>query len=80
MKLSPHTTPVEPADLLIRMHNQVSAAVDVTGASYGSSCRWYCHGCGEHSDRPQADILPFTRDRANAHASMCRAAYHRLAT
>ncbi|EFL26688.1 hypothetical protein SSOG_06402 [Streptomyces himastatinicus ATCC 53653] len=80
MKLSPHTAPAESTDLLIRMHNQVGAAVDVTGTTYGKSCRWYCHGCGDHTGRPQADILPFTRDKANAHASMCRAAYHRLAT
>lgn len=28
MKLSPHTAPVEPEDLLIRMHNLFGAAVE----------------------------------------------------
>ncbi|XUM04896.1 hypothetical protein ACQ86F_17885 [Streptomyces venezuelae ATCC 10712] len=76
MKLSPITNPPEPANLLIRLHNQTGAAVDVTGteASYGS--HWHCHGCGYHSDTP--DHLGFTRRKANAHATDCRASYHRL--
>ncbi|GGR40854.1 hypothetical protein [Streptomyces netropsis] len=78
MKLSPNTSPLEPADLLIRMHNLVGAAVDVTGRSYGKNSRWTCHGCGATSDYPVSDFLPFTSGRANAHAAQCRAAYHRL--
>ncbi|MFF8263267.1 hypothetical protein [Streptomyces virginiae] len=73
MKLSPRTAPAEPDGLLIRMHNQVGAAVDVTGAV--NRARWSCHGCGEsHVDYH----LSITRDDANGHAAACRAAYHRL--
>ncbi|GGR39235.1 hypothetical protein FHS38_005385 [Streptomyces netropsis] len=75
MKLSPNTTPLEPADLLIRMHNLVGAAVDVTGRVYGENSRWACHGCGFTSG---CDVLALHRGRANAHASQCRAAYHHL--
>ncbi|WP_028814729.1 hypothetical protein [Streptomyces flavidovirens] len=78
MKLSPNTAPVEPDDLLIRLHNMVGAAVDITGKTYGDGSRWDCHGCGDHSERPVLDILAFTREQANAHAGSCRAAYHRL--
>ncbi|MBF6045960.1 hypothetical protein GO001_12090 [Streptomyces sp. NRRL B-1677] len=46
MKLSPHTTPAEPADLLIRLHNLVGAAVDVTGRQYNKSCRAAYHRLG----------------------------------
>ncbi|WP_180686086.1 hypothetical protein [Streptomyces gossypiisoli] len=77
MKLSPNTSPAEPDNLLIRLHNLVSAAVDVTGRAAGKASRWYCHGCGERSD-PWIDVLFRTRDGANAHAAQCRAAYHRL--
>ncbi|MFC9623408.1 hypothetical protein ACFTXM_26580 [Streptomyces sp. NPDC056930] len=76
MKLSPHSSPAEPADLLIRMHNQVGAAVDVTG--HYRQARWYCHGCGESSEFPAEDIVSFTRRKANDHAGQCRAAYHHL--
>ncbi|MFP1629938.1 hypothetical protein ACLB9X_33460 [Streptomyces sp. 5K101] len=79
MKLSRNTAPVEPGNLLIRLHNQVGAAVDITGRPYDQASRWDCHGCGDHSDRPELDILAFTRRDANAHAAACRAAYHRLA-
>ncbi|MEU6294051.1 hypothetical protein [Streptomyces erythrochromogenes] len=73
MKLSPNTVPIEPDNLLIRMHNQVGAAVDVTGTE--DRARWACHGCGEtRSDYP----LYLTREDANGHATTCRAAYHRL--
>ncbi|MCY0920004.1 MULTISPECIES: hypothetical protein [unclassified Streptomyces] len=73
MKLSPNTTPAEPDNLLIRMHNQIGAAIDVTGTEGGA--RWSCHGCGDvHSEY----ALYMTREDANAHAAMCRAAYHRL--
>ncbi|OEJ40135.1 hypothetical protein AR457_16455 [Streptomyces agglomeratus] len=78
MKLSPNSAPVEPDDLLIRLHNMVAAAIDITGKTYGSNTRWDCHGCGAHSEYPELDILAFTRDTANAHAASCRAAYHRL--
>lgn len=76
--LSPNTRPVEPADLLIRLHNLVGAAVDVTGHEYGRICRWTCHGCGARSDFPNEDYLSRTREKANEHAGQCRAAYHRL--
>ncbi|MFP1627347.1 hypothetical protein ACLB9X_19770 [Streptomyces sp. 5K101] len=79
MKLSPNTAPVEPDDLLIRMHNQVGAAVDVTGSRHGTDSRWDCHGCGAHPQFPELDSLFTIRAKANAHAAACRAAYHRLA-
>ncbi|MFF3557091.1 hypothetical protein ACFYXL_27190 [Streptomyces tsukubensis] len=72
MKLSPHTNPVEPGNLLIRFHNQVGAAVDVTG---DASSSWYCHGCGDESGLHGTS---FSRREANHHAAACRAAYHRL--
>ncbi|MGK5543785.1 hypothetical protein ACSNOH_03455 [Streptomyces sp. URMC 127] len=78
MKLSPHTTPVEPVDLLIRLHNLVGAAVDVTGSQYDKSTCWVCHGCGSASKAPERDYLTFTRNKANGHANECRAAYHNL--
>ena len=78
MKLSPNTSPPTPADLLIRMHNQVGAAVDVTGTPYGRGSRWLCHGCGEHSLFPQVADLDDTRRSANAHAGDCRASHHHL--
>ncbi|MGW0559497.1 hypothetical protein ACWDZ4_02410 [Streptomyces sp. NPDC003016] len=78
MKLSPNTAPVEPTDLLIRLHNQVGAAVDITGRTYGRASHWKCHGCAERSDYPGGDILAFTRRDANEHAASCRAAYHRI--
>ncbi len=69
----PNTNPVEPADLLIRFHNQVGAAIDVTGTL--SRARWTCHGCGEaRSDYS----LHLTREDVSEHAVVCRAAYHRL--
>ncbi|MEV0990998.1 hypothetical protein [Streptomyces sp. NPDC049949] len=72
MKLSPNTSPAEPDSLLIRMHNQLGAAIDVTGTE--DRARWACHGCGEtRSDYP----LYMTRVDANDHAVSCRAAYHR---
>ncbi|MGW2588102.1 hypothetical protein ACWCYZ_43815 [Streptomyces virginiae] len=73
MKLSPNTAPVEPAALLIRMHNQVGAAVDVTGSL--SRARWFCHGCG---DIGYEYAVHLTRGYANGHATACRAAYHRF--
>ncbi|MFI1949399.1 hypothetical protein ACH46F_36805 [Streptomyces virginiae] len=73
MKLSPNTTPVEPTDLLLRMHNQVGAAVDVTGSL--SRARWSCHGCG---DAGYEYAVHLTREDDNGHATACRAAYHRL--
>ncbi|MET9598103.1 hypothetical protein [Streptomyces sp. NPDC006459] len=75
MKLSPNTAPVEPGDLLIRMHNQVGAAVDVTGTRDSSS--WSCHGCGDGYSSIDYHV-DTTRTRANHHAAGCRAAYHRL--
>ncbi|MGW9027522.1 hypothetical protein ACWGQ5_25785 [Streptomyces sp. NPDC055722] len=69
----------EPADLLIRFHNQAGAAVDVTGSIHSKSSHWSCHGCGQRSDRPHADYLWSTREKANAHAGICRGAYHRTA-
>ncbi|UQX01001.1 hypothetical protein [Streptomyces sp. RerS4] len=75
MKLSPITAPAEPDDLLIRMHNQVGAAVDVTGTP-GSSY-WACHGCG-HGYSSIDHHVDTSRARANDHAAGCRAAYHRL--
>ncbi|MFI1973704.1 hypothetical protein [Streptomyces wedmorensis] len=76
MKLSPNTNPPEPDDLLIRLHNQTGAAVDVTGTDGSFSCPWRCHGCGEIS--ASGDYLEYTRQRANDHATLCRASYHRL--
>ncbi|MEV6961887.1 hypothetical protein AB0M97_22330 [Streptomyces sp. NPDC051207] len=76
MKLSPNTAPTEPDDLLIRFHNLVGAAVDVTGRTHGQATRWYCHGCAESSD--YADSVYFTRSKANDHAGACRAGYHRI--
>ncbi|MEU5191136.1 hypothetical protein AB0G83_28930 [Streptomyces klenkii] len=76
MKLSPRTTPMEPLDLLIRLHNLVGAAVDVTGSPCNESSRWACHGCGASSILK--NYLVFTRSRANSHANECRAAYHHL--
>ncbi|MFE9483423.1 hypothetical protein ACFYNM_33075 [Streptomyces spororaveus] len=73
MKLSPNTAPGEPGDLLIRMHNMVGAAVDVTGNL--TQARWSCHGCG---DTDYGVSLHLTRDSANWHATSCRAAYHCL--
>ncbi|MET9723046.1 hypothetical protein [Streptomyces zaomyceticus] len=75
MKLSPNANPPEPADLLIRLHNQTGAGVDVTGNEHGHSSRWHCHGCGDHSGQHS---LPFTRREANEHATTCRASHHRL--
>ncbi|GHI88312.1 hypothetical protein [Streptomyces xanthophaeus] len=73
MKLSPRTAPTEPDNLLIRFHNQVGAAIDVTGTI--SRATWSCHGCGEtHSDYS----LRVTREDVSEHAALCRAAYHRL--
>ncbi|KOV14069.1 hypothetical protein ADK91_08135 [Streptomyces sp. XY511] len=73
MKLSPNTAPIEPDNLLIRMHNQVGAAVDVTGTE--DRARWACHGCGDvHS----YSSIYLAREDANVHATTCRAAYHRL--
>ncbi|WP_432073042.1 hypothetical protein [Streptomyces wuyuanensis] len=78
MKLAPNTTPIQPADLLIRLHNQVGAVIDITGHQHYQGSRWDCHGCGDHSERPVLDGLVFTRIGANEHAGRCRAAYHRL--
>ncbi|WP_412076722.1 hypothetical protein ACLF6K_15880 [Streptomyces xanthophaeus] len=78
MKLSSRTAPTEPDNLLIRLHNQVGAAVDITGGSYGKASRWDCHGCAGYSDVPILDSLWRTRRDANDHPATCRAAYHRL--
>ena len=78
MKLSPNTNPPTPADLLIRMHNQVGAAVDVTGTPFVRASRWLCHGCGERSYMPEVDNLDRTRQSANAHAADCRGSHHYL--
>ncbi|MFJ3784465.1 hypothetical protein [Streptomyces sp. NPDC090093] len=75
MKLSPHTNPTEPPNLLIRFHNQTGAAVDITGTERGHSSRWHCHGCGECSGKHG---LSFAREEANHHATTCRASHHRL--
>ncbi|MFG3038565.1 hypothetical protein ACGFYZ_16880 [Streptomyces sp. NPDC048330] len=75
MKLSPNANPPEPTDLLIRLHNQTGAVVDVTGSEHGHSARWSCHGCGDLSGEHS---LAFARDEANAHATLCRASHHRL--
>lgn len=76
MKLSPHTAPAEPDNLLIRFHNQLGAAVDVVGTTAYMGSAWRCHGCGDRSD--MLDSLPFTRRNANNHATACRASLHRL--
>ncbi|MEV7506789.1 hypothetical protein AB0O57_02390 [Streptomyces sp. NPDC091201] len=73
MKLSPRTAPVEPDNLLIRFHNQIGAAVDVTSA--GARVSWSCHGCGGVDSYTSLNL---TREYANGHAASCRAAYHRL--
>ncbi|MFD7911417.1 hypothetical protein ACFV30_11880 [Streptomyces sp. NPDC059752] len=78
MKLSPSTAPTEPDNLLIRLHNQVGAALDITGNGYDKASRWDCHGCADHSDAPRVDYLSRIRRDANDHAATCRAAYHRL--
>ncbi|MFJ3500080.1 hypothetical protein [Streptomyces sp. NPDC090135] len=75
MKLSPHTNPPEPDDLLIRFHNQTGAAIDITGREHGHSSRWHCHGCG---DRSGEHALSFARSDANEHATTCQASHHRL--
>ncbi|MFD0136862.1 hypothetical protein ACFVIL_23400 [Streptomyces sp. NPDC127159] len=66
----------EPSDLLIRFHNQAGGAVDVTGSVHRQSSHWTC---GQSSDRPHADYLWSTREKANTHAGICRGAYHRTA-
>ncbi|MCI4081584.1 hypothetical protein MRQ86_14775 [Streptomyces sp. MMS21 TC-5] len=77
MKLSPNSAPAEPDDLLIRMHNQVGAAVDVTGTRHSSY--WSCHGCGYGYGYSSIDHhVDTTRTRANHHAAECRAAFHRI--
>ncbi|MGW2677159.1 hypothetical protein [Streptomyces sp. NPDC001436] len=74
MKLFPNTaTPVEPYNLLIRFHNQIGAAVDVTGSR--DSSRWTCHGCGYGGGLQHVDSA---RQAANRHAGECRAARHYL--
>ncbi|MGA5064496.1 hypothetical protein ACPB9E_12070 [Streptomyces exfoliatus] len=78
MKLSPNANPPEPANLLIRLHNETGAAVDVTGTTAYLNSSWYCHGCGDRSDMPELDSLNFTRRNANEHATACRASHHRL--
>ncbi|MFJ7259895.1 hypothetical protein ACIQV2_06970 [Streptomyces globosus] len=78
MKLSPHTNPPEPTNLLIRFHNQTGAAVDVTGTLSYRGSRWHCHGCGDHSEMPVLDSLTFTRRKANAHATTCHGSFYRF--
>lgn len=73
MTLSGCAVPDQPTDLLIRMFNLVGAAVDITGRKDRST--WTCHGCGDsHGSHFYLDEI---RNRANAHAGECRAAYHR---
>ncbi|MEU1814965.1 hypothetical protein ABZ543_07185 [Streptomyces roseifaciens] len=76
MKVFCQSAPLEPGDLLIRMHNLVGAAVDISGPSPDSGARWTCHGCGESSR--EAVTFWYTRGEASAHAAQCRAVYHRL--
>ncbi|TSB10096.1 hypothetical protein [Streptomyces benahoarensis] len=77
MTTAPHTP--EPTGLLIRLYNQVGAAVDITGTnSYDKVSRWHCNGCGDTSDCPEQDYLSLTRRTANKHATACRAAYYHL--
>lgn len=73
MKLSPLTAPAEPVNLLIRFHNQVGDAFDVTGTL--TRAAWSCHGCGKvHGDYN----LRVVRKDVTEYASTCRAAYNRL--
>ncbi|MEV5379772.1 hypothetical protein AB0L26_27970 [Streptomyces nondiastaticus] len=78
MSFFSQAAPNEPGDLLIRLHNLVGAAVDVTGRQHSTSSRWVCHGCGSASKGAERDYLTFTRNEANGHANECRAAYHHL--
>ncbi|MER5727565.1 hypothetical protein ABT084_04275 [Streptomyces sp. NPDC002138] len=74
MKLSPYASPAEPQGLLIRFHNQMGAAVDITGTRSRSS--WYCHGCAYRSTMIEG--VTITRQAANDHATHCRASHQYL--
>ncbi|MER5302273.1 hypothetical protein ABT039_22825 [Streptomyces lasiicapitis] len=64
--------PERPADLLLRLRNQVDAYVDVTGPNrHGRQTRWRCHGCLDGAD--VGETLLASRDEANSHAAVCRA-------
>ncbi|MFG2293114.1 hypothetical protein [Streptomyces sp. NPDC048603] len=73
MNLSVDSSPRQSANLLIRFHNLLGAAVDVIGPD--ARAGWSCHGCGE--DGPREGVF-FARRSANAHAAECRAAFHHL--
>ncbi|MFI6728714.1 hypothetical protein [Streptomyces atratus] len=48
--------------------------VDVTGpGEHSNQNRWDCHGCMDTSRFPEKDYLFSIREKANAHAGLCRA-------
>ncbi|MFI9629172.1 hypothetical protein [Streptomyces sp. NPDC052042] len=72
MKLTPHSSPAEPADLLIRMRNQAGSVVTITTSpKYRApeAARAECSRCG---------VMAYSEKGltawAETHAAQCRAA------
>ncbi|MFE4310612.1 hypothetical protein ACFRR6_31700 [Streptomyces sp. NPDC056891] len=80
MKPTAQASPAGPTSLLIRFHNQVGAAVDVTGKVHELTSRWVCHGCADGSLSSVGAAVHHVRDIANEHANRCRGSYHHLRT
>ncbi|MFI5945547.1 hypothetical protein ACIBCB_35620 [Streptomyces uncialis] len=72
-RLSAFTEPARPAGLQIRFITIGGSFVDVTGSGRHSKARWMCHGCKDSSTCPEVDWLWSIREKANAHAGICRA-------
>ncbi|WP_031522614.1 hypothetical protein [Streptomyces sp. NRRL F-5123] len=71
--LSAFTEPDRPADLQIRFVTVGGSYVDVLGGGEYVKNRWTCHGCKDSSRLPEQDHLWSIREKANGHASACRA-------
>jgi|GEM_PF-4613870 hypothetical protein len=73
IRTSAFAEPDRPTDLQIRYVTVGGSFVDVVGGGEHRKNSWKCHGCKDTSRFPEQDHLSSIREKANAHATACRA-------
>ncbi|MCX4554257.1 hypothetical protein [Streptomyces sp. NBC_01500] len=74
MSTAASSEPHRPKGLQIRFATIGGSFVDVTGpGEHSDQNRWDCHGCMDGSRFPEREHLFSIREKANAHAGLCRA-------
>ncbi|MFC7924501.1 hypothetical protein [Streptomyces cinereoruber] len=73
IRSSAFTEPGRPTGLQIRYATIGGSYVDVISTNKRLKSSWYCHGCKDASEFPEADYLSQICKKANDHAGTCRA-------